>query len=96
MSIEKVGKATFKTDNVSTCPTCGHKLDAFTNTQNDEAPEEGDVTICIECTSYLGINKDLTLKLLTADEFAELPSDAISELTRLRTIIQKINDGREK
>ena len=33
------------------CYNCGHECNMVTSTQGDDVPEDGDVSICIECAA---------------------------------------------
>lgn len=46
------------------CPFCGHTLDAASGADgSDDAPTEGDATVCIQCAEVLFIRADLTLRV---------------------------------
>lgn len=54
---------------LSSCTSCGYKMDAATSAQNDGAiPTPGDVTVCINCGAMNEYADDMQLKSLTASE----------------------------
>ena len=75
---------------VNYCPVCSHKLDAATATDNSGVmPSPNDVTICINCTSYLVYDEDLNLHEMSIELLMEIPDDIRLELHRLRKVFKK-------
>jgi len=74
----------------TSCPSCGYPLDAASDIQGDATPSPGDLSMCIRCTSFLTFKDDLTLRLMTLEEIAELPDDTRNLLTRMRSRAPKI------
>lgn len=68
------------------CPNCDNSLNAahVIGDNEDEAPKVGDVTICIECTSYLMFDEHMKLRECTVDEICDMDNDTLLELTRAR------------
>jgi len=63
------------------CPNCDAKLNDATNVGDDSLrPEPGDLSACIKCAAALTYQDDMTLRMLSADEFLELPDDVRLEL----------------
>lgn len=60
----------------SRCPVCRTKITAATNFFEEEAsagaPEEGDLTVCLYCESFLVYGPRMWLTLLTAEEVGML------------------------
>lgn len=83
------------------CPCCGHVMNAVTGAEGEsESPNPGDVSVCIECTSYLIFDHDLKLQVMTVDEVCELDSEVLYTLTATRNHINKLKrifkeEGRE-
>lgn len=78
----------------SECPFCGELLDAATPTENKNwRPEPGDISMCINCTSFLQFDEDLHLVGLTAAEFAGLPKDQRDYLHRMRQVAHEMVKG---
>jgi len=76
---------TVHVDPPSRCPNCGGKLDAASEVfGGNAAPRPDDLSVCIHCATMLKFNDDLTVGLLTRDEFAQLPQ---SESVALLAIV---------
>ena len=61
----------FKTpDNI--CPYCGKFTDGVAG---PEAPNEGDISICIQCYSLCIFDKDFLLRKPTEEEYGNIRSD---------------------
>jgi hypothetical protein len=65
---------------LSTCTSCGLKLDAATGVAEDDhkgdiVPDAGDFTVCINCGHLMIFNEDLTLRDLTDDEMIKVAGD---------------------
>lgn len=65
---------------VTACPYCGHRLDramAGDPKEPDATPSEGDLSVCISCSSIMVFAADLTLRRPEPGEikakFAEQP-----------------------
>jgi hypothetical protein len=50
-------------------------------------PEPGDMSVCIGCASFLQFNDDLTVRLMTDADVAELPDDIRIQAMRARRVI---------
>ena len=48
------------------CPNCSTVLDGWTHLK-EEQPEEGDITVCLYCSSVLEFDKKMMLKLASAN-----------------------------
>lgn len=65
----------------SNCLNCGHKLDAATAVDNDDAdertlvPRPGALTICIACGHLMAFDLDMTMRELTSAEMHEMAGD---------------------
>jgi len=60
--------------NPSRCPSCDGTLDAASNVLGGPSmPRPDDLTVCIHCATMLRFKDDLTLGLLTREEYAQLP-----------------------
>jgi hypothetical protein len=60
----------------SECPACGHPLNAATGIDDPSArPSPGDVSICWECAAVLAFTEDLSVRLMSNAEVAELSRD---------------------
>lgn len=60
------------------CPRCNHQLNALGTPDGlpgDRGPQEGDVSICIECGQLLIIQADLTMRLPTQEEIDNAVDD---------------------
>ncbi len=60
----------------SSCPSCGAKLDAATQTlRGRERPKAGDVSICLYCAAVNQYGDDLQLVAVTGDELTLVLAD---------------------
>jgi hypothetical protein len=59
------------------CPFCRHPLDRVTAGPDnpDAVPQEGDITVCIQCGGLLVFKDDLKVRPPTAEEQAEIMAD---------------------
>jgi RNase P subunit RPR2 len=65
-------KSRIKENTIETiCPTCNYKMDRAAGLTGLEIPEEGCSGICFNCGEILVFNKDLSLRLPTAEELDE-------------------------
>lgn len=60
-----------KTNDLATCPNCHKSLDAFTS-GSDYTPLEGDVSVCVYCSSVLEFTEDLMMVFATAETVANV------------------------
>jgi hypothetical protein len=78
------------------CPQCGHKMDAVGTTRGvPQAPSVADVCGCIACGCPMIFidpfgDGQLTLRAMTADEFAALEPHARAELDRVRAFATRV------
>lgn len=70
------------------CPYCGKKLDAASG---EGTPSPGDVSVCIECASPLMFTDELTLRVMTRAEFADLPPATRADLRRYQAAVRKLD-----
>lgn len=77
------------------CPYCSHELDTVTSApMNPEAtPQEGDITICIECVNVLVFKENLTVRKPTlAEAFVAM---AMPEVLLIRHAINRLKQEKE-
>jgi len=60
----------------SRCLNCGKKLDALGGIDTDDAPEPGNLVLCIACGAVMMIADDLTPRGMTREEMDDLCNDA--------------------
>lgn len=70
---------------VNRCPRCNEKLDAASALTEDAVPKPGDISMCMYCQAFLVFKSDLTLRLSTDDDMADLPIKQREALMRART-----------
>lgn len=76
---------------------CGHKLDAATRLEEDDAvPKPGDLTVCIQCVAPLTFTEDMRYRFVDADAFIELPDDARIDLTRYMRAIHTMKEKKDE
>lgn len=73
------------------CPSCHTKLDAATNADGHNSfPEEGDLSICINCHHVLVFDKNLVLKPMTAEIFKTLHHEDVEALLRAGAVLHHL------
>ena len=92
-------KDKMKTTRVPTfvCPTCGEELDAASNGAG-ATPHAGAVSVCIKCAEITVFNEDLTQRLPTAGELAEIkanPSWGEIQALQIAIRMRELKDGNE-
>lgn len=66
---------------ITFCPCCGHTLDCATPVDGVMTPpQEGDLSVCINCATPLQFDANLKLVALSDDEMAQLPPLSAIEL----------------
>lgn len=78
-----------RTNPAATCPACRKPLDAATGMGHDHLPEPEDLSICFHCGVSMIFNQDLSLRLATPEEFAELPQKVRDDINHMRTLMAK-------
>jgi hypothetical protein len=80
---------------LSQCPWCGHGCDRATNPTGDiQAPQAGDLLICIECASVNQLGQDLRLeKIPDAELKAIFSADPIlaKHVAKMQKIMREID-----
>jgi hypothetical protein len=65
------------------CPKCGHHINKATSVDDKHtSPVEGDVSVCIECSTMLIFNADMTLHIMSREEFYALPLEVRYEIAK--------------
>lgn len=60
----------------SRCPQCNYKLTGASIIYGeDQKPEAGDFSVCLNCGQILVFDADLTLRKMSADKIRELMTD---------------------
>jgi len=72
----------------SACPNCGTLLEAATGLGT---PQPGSLSICYQCDALMIFSADLTLRLMTPEERAQLDKDPVALLmiSLLRTATRR-------
>lgn len=72
------------------CPECGHKLDADTWIGDEEIkPKSGDVSVCAYCATFLVFRDDLSRRVMSWQEVADLDDETRNTLVRLHRAIEQ-------
>lgn len=71
----------FSLDSGTTCPVCAHSCNEATSVSGLDSPDSRSATICINCSSVLLFNKDLTLREPTKDEMEVIMSEPKNAIT---------------
>lgn len=67
------------------CPWCGHTLNGASSFFHDEAPEPGNLTVCIACAGRLDFTEGMGLRKLEGAELEEVRRDEPEALRNLAT-----------
>lgn len=59
----------------SLCPYCDNKLDAAGSLDGEHTPQNGDISLCINCAQILMFDENLQLRKPSIDEEREALSD---------------------
>jgi len=76
------------------CPHCKAKLDAV---HGQEMPKEGDLSICVYCSTFLVFDKNLKLSILSKKEWNKLDEDtrvALNEAREANNRLRRAKDAR--
>lgn len=57
------------------CPVCVTPLDAAINVSGKAGPQDGDLTICIYCTTVLRFGPDGVLEMLSTEEWSRMSKE---------------------
>jgi hypothetical protein len=75
----------------ATCPHCGSLFDTATGMTRNHSLKPGDVTICIECASWMVFTDELGLRPFTAQEIAALDFETHKLLTAATAAIKGLS-----
>jgi hypothetical protein len=77
------------------CPGCGRLNNATSDIGGKRImPKHGDIGMCFGCTVFTIFDNGV-LRLLTPDEFVDLPADERGTLIRIRNAIRTLHKTRE-
>lgn len=66
------------------CPSCSHPLNAAADLLTDAIPQEGDVSLCVNCGIILMFGKRRKLRLPTEDELLTMRKQPYYKNLRLQ------------
>ena len=70
------------------CPKCGFLCDAVSDPEGlDSKPQEGDISICINCAKLLVFDKDLKLQPCPEEKINSLDEDTLKIIVKTKAII---------
>jgi len=76
----------------SRCPSCGYLCDHATDPADDSArPQPGDVSVCINCSSFLQYDGNCELQNLTRTQMGALDTETQNILWSYRRAIHKVS-----
>jgi hypothetical protein len=77
-----------------TCPKCNEPITGASAVFGEPVdPVSGDLSICAHCLTTLTYNDDLTSRVLTPEEFLDLPDDSRLDLTRALGALIKVQQS---
>lgn len=72
------------------CPSCLRQMDCATAVSGEAKPSPGDVSICINCGTFLRFDPDLNIELLDDDSFDAFPEDSRATLSMAKQLIKQM------
>lgn len=78
------------------CPNCGTLLDAATNTMGTQKPSPGDFSVCIRCSAPLRFTESMDVRLLTDEDFSEVPEELRIVQLAAKYIVKKYPQPKEQ
>jgi hypothetical protein len=73
------------------CPACNVDISAASDPRNERSPKANDYSLCIHCAAVLIFNDDLTLRIATANDMAEMSDDGHASIGRYQQAILMMN-----
>lgn len=78
----------------SKCLGCGKIMDALTAANHTEAPKEGSIAICLDCSHIMALDSELKLRELTNEEMLEVAGHpgilkTVAALSETRKLMNK-------
>lgn len=93
--IFKMSEPTTTLHRESTCPVCAYVVNASTAVYTHAKPKSGDLTVCLNCGAFLTYaDESLSIRLLSAGEFAALSPIERAQLMRARDAISTVSTVR--
>jgi hypothetical protein len=74
----------------SRCPFCDAKLDGASSFEG-AVPSPGDASVCVLCASALVFQDDLTVRMMTPAEWAELPDGFKDEIRLMQRAVRSVD-----
>lgn len=66
------------------CLLCGQQADGASDVANtDEAPSEGDISVCLYCGNVAAFDKELKLRAATPEELATLDDEQKAQIDKV-------------
>ena len=79
------------------CPACGYEIDAaMAATEGTAKPKPGDLSICLACASALKFRADLTVELLSIEDFDTLTGLEQNNLFAAMQAVSRFNRSQRK
>lgn len=77
-----------------TCRDCGYGPDTAASTVDDGVgPEQGALSLCLNCGALSLFQPDMTQRPLTDDEWAALPAETLQHIARIETNRRRMFGG---
>ena len=71
---------------LTSCPVCHSQLDAATNVVGKGGPEEGDLTMCAECTAVLVFKANLSMEVVAMSSLRPKEREL---MVKMRTLLKE-------
>ena len=70
------------------CPVCGYVMDMATGVNNTGGPVEGDISICMKCSTLLVFQEDLSILPASKEIMQEVKETDPEGWNRLQKLIE--------
>ena len=78
------------------CPVCFHAIDAASSFSHEQAPEPGDLTVCLYCSAVLEIDKRMRQRRASPEALAALDPQVAAEIRRFQAAVLLLVRGRAR
>ncbi len=72
---------------LSQCPCCGHPQEVATSPDGKQAPEPGDISICLACSTVNQFDESLKIVPVSKEILKEIMSSGIGDQIRRMQIL---------
>lgn len=89
--VNSVEPTTTQFNKPQACPACGIEQECATNFTREKAtPKPGDASLCIECGTLSVFQSDLSMALMTKEQFDMLEASSQRDILRMQEALRKV------